>query len=286
MVLKKGFGLIELVIAMAISTVISVILFSSFWQIQRNIKKSDSIIELDRTIAVLQNQLEKDTAAIFIPEQSYEEKLERVFYSVNENDNVKEFTFITTNSLQVYNSLTPKIVRVTYQLKENKVNKNSFVLYRRESNNLVYGAEKDAVEYEIASDIKKLSLEFISKAAPKKEDDKEGSKKDNIKKSKEWGIKEPNTKKGETYKIPDIVIASIKFWENKKHINDVEFEFRYPIYSPKELKPKPAPQQVVGDNKNAPQQQQGAKPVRSMDSIAKDLTKTLDKVFQQQTIKK
>lgn len=230
---SKGFTIIELIIGIAISSIISIILFQSFSQTYKTINTIDNMIFMDRRISVLQNQLDKDTTAIFIPKQLNYEKLERYFYSQNNQKNLKEWTFITTNSLQIYQATSPRIVRVTYQLRENKKAQNEYLLFRKESTNLAYGAEKDAIEYELVDFIKDFSLEFGYKQ-DLKINNKESKKE--LKILKDWTPKEPDLKKGETYKIPEIVIIKISLWDGALHKISQSFEFKYNIYSPQELK--------------------------------------------------
>jgi prepilin-type N-terminal cleavage/methylation domain-containing protein len=240
----NGFSLIEVVIGIAISSIISIILFQSFSQTYKTIKTIDNMIFMDRRVCVLQNQLDKDITTIFIPEQLNHEKLERYFYSQNNQKQLKEFTFITTNVLQVYQSASPRIVRVTYQLRENKKDSNEYSLFRKESTNLVFGAEKDAIEYELTDYIKDFSIEFgqieVSKAKGNAQEQKP-----EIKIVKEWTPKEPDLKSGETYKIPKFVLIKISLWDGALHKTSQSFEFRYNIYSPQELKSKKAEKNII-----------------------------------------
>lgn len=244
---NKGFTLIELVIGIAIASIISIILFQSFSQTSKTINTIDNMIFMDRRISVLQNQLDKDITAIFIPEQLNHEKLERYFYSQNNQKQLKEFTFITTNALQVYQSASPRIVRVTYQLRENKKDSNEYSLFRKESTNLVFGVEKDAIEYELTDYIKDFSVEFGTKESVKgKSQQKETPE---IKILKEWVPKEPDLKRGETYKIPNFVLVKVSLWDGALHKTSQDFEFRYNIYSPQELKPKQPEKKAEKDDK-------------------------------------
>ncbi|MDR3646952.1 MAG: prepilin-type N-terminal cleavage/methylation domain-containing protein [Candidatus Babeliales bacterium] len=234
----NGFTIIELIIGIAISSIISIILFQSFSQTSKTIKTIDTMIFMDRRVSVLQNQLDKDITAIFMPEQLNHEKLERYFYSQNNQNQLKEFTFITTNALQVYQSTSPRIVRVTYQLREIKSSPNEFSLFRKESTNLIFGAEKDAVEYELTDFIKSFSLEFGYKEIKKTTEMGKPKQTEEIKILKEWIQKEPDLKRGETYKIPNFVNIKVSLWDGALHKTSQDFEFKYIIYSPQELKPK------------------------------------------------
>lgn len=260
----KGFTLIELIIGIAVSSIISIILFNSFSQTYKTVNTIDNLIFMDRRISVLQNQLEKDITGIFMPEQLNHEKVERYFYSTNNQGQIKEFTFITTNALQVYQSTSPRIVRVTYQLRENKQNKGSYSLFRKESTNIIYGAEKDAVEYELTDFIKNLSIEFSYTEKPKDKDNKQRAE---TKVLKEWTPKEPDKKKGETYKIPEYVTVKVTLFDGALQKTEQSYEFKYFIYSPSELK------QAQKDKVKNKQELEDEKLIKDLTKSIKDVLK-------------
>jgi len=62
-----GFTLLELIIAMAISSMLAIALFSSFYQINKTSALVEQTISIDMRAAILQNLLEKDISGVFVP---------------------------------------------------------------------------------------------------------------------------------------------------------------------------------------------------------------------------
>lgn len=165
------------------------------------------------------NQAEKKEKE---PEKKQEEKkqeLEKAFFYINSSNNLKEFTFITCNPLQIYGQAKPRIARVSYKLQEKE--KGSYSLMRKESSSIIFGTEKDSVEYEVISDIKELSFEFIIPVP--------GKEKTDFKSLKEWRSTQ-NIEKQKMF-IPQFVKVNLILWDNYVHANEQAFEFRFSIYT-------------------------------------------------------
>ena len=268
--IKKGFTLIELIIGMAISSGISIVIFTSFYQTQKSSKALYSMISLDSRVSILQNQFEKDISGVFAPntnevkepekpmgqKKEQEEKkeapvsgskLEKIFYATNQNKNLKELTFITSNPLQVYGQSKPRIARVPYLLKEDKQRKGSYTLFRRESNKLEY-AHKSAVEYEIIDGIKEFKIDYL---APIKKDEnlpdkekkeqintqtpKKEKKAPELKTYNEWKFEDKKQvaqkEKQDTFLIPQFVNVKVVLWQDYEQTREESFEFKYFIYA-------------------------------------------------------
>lgn len=165
--MKKGFSLIEVLIAMAISSAVVLIVYQSLSQMKRISRRLVST--LDKTgISLVYNQLGKDISGICVPvcsdtndkdkqepvaqkqeapdsvsqnvdEKKSEEKEKKkkkspvplVVDSVGQ-ESVKKISFITTNALSVYESTAPRMVKVEYKLKPSKHDATYFDLVRIE----------------------------------------------------------------------------------------------------------------------------------------------------------
>lgn len=272
--MKSGFSLIEILIAVALSSIVAWALFSSFNQAQKSSDLIEQMLSIDPKIMTLSNQLEKDINGVFVPKfwfpkeenkqseakqpEKKEEpkkdlnpkpgqripvkkeeykKIDKVFFSVNEQSHLKEITFITCNPLQTYNNYKPRIARVLYKLVPDEENKNSYKLLRKESLNLDFSKinEEKNIEYELASGVKNLSLSFIY---PEKEkDNKEEAKKTKNEKPEE--PKELKYKTSETWNkeenkdipdIPEYVVLKVSLWDLNLQ-EDYNFEIRYQIFA-------------------------------------------------------
>ncbi|OGB84071.1 hypothetical protein A3F66_06140 [candidate division TM6 bacterium RIFCSPHIGHO2_12_FULL_32_22] len=288
--MKSGFTLIELIIAFTISTMIAAGLFLSFSQVQKSTKIIEKMLSIDAPIFTFSNQFEKDISGAFEPkfwfpkeEEKQEQKespkkveeennkkpappakkeeyqkIEKVFFSANQNKNLKELTFITANPLQSYDNYKPRIARVLYKLVPDENNKDAFKLTRKESLNLDYAKinDKNIPEYDLISNIKSFSITYIYPEQPK-EEKKNPEKKPEEKKTEEpkevkmltaeaWEYKEKDKEKeGEGLPIiPQFILVRITIWDLYQE-EETSFEIRYQILAfeekKEEEKPKPAP---------------------------------------------
>ena len=287
--MKSGFTLIELIIAFTISTMIAAGLFMSFSQVQKSTKIIEKMLSIDAPIFTFSNQFEKDISGAFEPkfwfpkeeekkeqpQKTAEEnknkkpelslkkeeyqKIEKVFFSSNQNKNLKELTFITANPLQSYDNYKPRIARVLYKLVPDENNKDAYKLTRKESLNLDYAKinDKNIPEYDLISDIKSFSVTYIYPEQPKEEKNKPGENRPEEKKAEEpkeakmltsesWEYKEKDKEKeGEGIPIiPEFILVKITIWDLYQE-TEASFEIRYQIFAfeekKEEEKPKPAP---------------------------------------------
>jgi prepilin-type N-terminal cleavage/methylation domain-containing protein len=287
--MRQGFTLIEIIIAIAISSLVSAILFFSFNQIQKSTKIIEQMLSIDPAIMTIANQFEKDISGSFVPKfwhlvpesapkaglqvgvalgdnkkingdisasfdnQKKEEyqKIEKVFFSTNQGDNLKELTFITCNPLQVYKNYKPRIVRVLYRLVQDEENKNSYRLLRKESLSLDFGKfdlEKN-IEYEVGSNIKSFSVSYIF--PEKAKEDLKDQKEEEIKyKTVHVWEKESEKKDSEFPDIPQFILLKIVLWDIYFE-DEYSFEIRYQIFAFE----KDEKQEKKEVSKRVPQQQ-------------------------------
>ncbi len=216
---KPGFTLIEMMVAIVITSILGGMLLTIFLQTQRSVNRINETIDVDFEDSIIYNQLEKDISGIFVPQlfvddRSSESKKEKpaqpgqppkqaqppkpkrklarvkdALVSANEGKSIKNLSFITNNPLQVYGESKPRMVRVEYYLEPDENNSKQLKLYRRESNKIEMAEFKDADprSYQIAAGVKQFSLEFYAAKQPKK---KEKKKEDEKKKEGEEARKE------------------------------------------------------------------------------------------------
>lgn len=266
--MKTGFTLIEIVVFLAIASAMSIILFQSYFQTNRIVQFAGSMIDSDRRIMIMQDRLEKDITGAFIPqylkqqkEEVEEEKtiqkklpekqrpLPKLFYSVNVGNRLKELTFITSNPLPVYGAAKPRIVRVRYQLVADERHKGAFTLLRQEAKELDYGhiidKEKGPRAYEIADNIKTLTLNYVSPG--EKNDEEQPS----LKQAKEWNsdtqFKSEQKKKKRL--LPQYVDMNIVLFDTTGK-KTIRYESRLPIYADPYLQEKNTDQQQKKSNQS------------------------------------
>jgi prepilin-type N-terminal cleavage/methylation domain-containing protein len=260
--MKSGFTLIEVLVFIVIASMMSVALYQGFDQTNRVVKYVDNMVSLDQRIFIVQDRLEKDLAGAFIPThqplQNEQDKIKpageqkkqitvlpKLFYSVNQEQTLKELTFVTTNPLQVYGVSQPRIARVQYQLLPDKDHKNAFKLTRQESLRLSYDKfqESNPREYVLADNIKNIIVEYGTI-------EKDTNKKENVVTSAAWNSDEraPQSKEEQKKKslLPRFVRVTIVLWNNKGD-RSVTYENTLPIYGLTHIEEKKKTQQQKGN---------------------------------------
>lgn len=228
--MKQGFMLLELMIALLIASILSIILLAAFTQTVHFQKVVDNFctISMDQAIAI--NQLERDIMGTFIPLQAQipdkkslsqnnvsdqtlpnkeqtekkQKQLEKIFYATNKDNQFESLSCITNNPLTIYWSESagkakPKIARIMYKLVKEPEHPESYMLLRQEDSNLniqSFKSEKGSIRaYKLIGGIKHLNAEYIFIVPEKKSDKKESEqtkkeKKVNYKTVKEWNSDE------------------------------------------------------------------------------------------------
>jgi len=136
--MKQGFTLIEFAISLLLAGILTTLVFQAVSVINSAVLRSDSIIDLDTRIAIINNQLQKDISGIFVPIQAHDKKkdakkkdakdtkeqpkekkeaekktspvkrtakkivVDKVFYAKNKNKTLNVLSFISNNPLRVY----------------------------------------------------------------------------------------------------------------------------------------------------------------------------------------
>lgn len=206
--MKTGFALIEVIIATAIASMLSVALFLSWGQVQRVVVRADDIMNYFDRMMLLQTQFERDFTGMCLPisrpylkpdekeEAGDQEKkevssdtqkkekpkrVEHVFYARSKGDLFESVTCLTNNPLDVYwsdraGSARPRIARIQYRLEQDQKTekKPSYTLYRQESYTLdldrfAKDNEKAIRSYALITGIKELKLIYWQEIETEKE---------------------------------------------------------------------------------------------------------------------
>ncbi len=174
MKLVKGFSLIEVILAMAISIGLTAILFQSLSQSNRVLQKIINSSSLTRKMTIVQQIFDREISGIVFPEFVWDEnnqsdnielndevKKEEIAKKespdtaknkkeenskkenfplpfecqIDEFGNLKMFTFITTNPIPSYQEPQTHMVRIMYTLQPDIINPGEFVLMHQQSEN-------------------------------------------------------------------------------------------------------------------------------------------------------
>lgn len=194
----RGFTLIELSIALVISSMLTLLLYESFSQAQRSARNSNSLMDAAMVMPVVYNQLEKDFTAMFVPERVFKDLAEKskkkdasqpapqaegadkekkkqepfkdIFLYTTQEKIFERMSFISTHSLALYDTVVPHAVRVLYHLEPLADKPGLFSLVRQETTKLDMPLAKFKEEkvraYDLMRSVKNLKLEFL---VPEKE---------------------------------------------------------------------------------------------------------------------
>jgi prepilin-type N-terminal cleavage/methylation domain-containing protein len=182
--MKRGFSLIELVVALLISSLLTLSLFQLLQQTRKAVRRITNVIAIDEPFIALYNQLEKDITGMFAPNSSVEAYREKDKKEKAEKDEKKAekkeeksqekpepkkelkpikdvfvldakkeqifWSFITTGGLQVLDSEgtivpQPALKRVVYMLEKDPQRPDVYrFMYRFSALNLDLNAFKGA----------------------------------------------------------------------------------------------------------------------------------------------
>ncbi len=235
--MRKGFVLLEVMIASLIAALLSTSLLTTIVQVNRLQETVSTITSSYGRIAILQNQMERDIMGAFVPAQvdliqtTTERKtekvkplLDKVFYGKNAGGRLDLLTCITSNPLQIYfgikdTKLKPRVARVVYRLEPDKRRKNSFVLMRQEGRQLTFDLyKKDAQggmrSYAMIDGIQSVSVQYIVAEQKKSAD---GTMQRTYKKQKSWDSQKPQAdpkKRKEPVRLPNLIELQVALWDS------------------------------------------------------------------------
>ncbi|MBU1007630.1 prepilin-type N-terminal cleavage/methylation domain-containing protein [Candidatus Dependentiae bacterium] len=188
---SNAFTLMELLLALSVSGFIIIGMMQGFRNTEKILSKSRSILQINRSVCLLFNQIERDFNTAIIPtiakiektkdkkieEKKIDEKKDKVNFffaeSTEEDEKIKigekkyEFfkrvSFVNTNPLQIWGQKRSKLVRVGYELVKNKHRSNreniSYDLYRKET----FDLSNTAFKTKEAENLAQKEISAISK---------------------------------------------------------------------------------------------------------------------------
>lgn len=275
--MKHGFSLLELIVGIALSSIVTSLLYTSFSNILHWSEYGSSAIDLDTRVSVFLHQFEKDVTGMFIPMQALpepeEEKdkkdskekkqqhrlLEKPCCIENKNNMLSMFTCITDNPMTLYSAPqsssrelpaagVPYISRVVYTVYKDKEKKDTYSIQRQESATLelqpYLTKDKDRIRgYEIIDNVKSITVSCMrpknESESPKKDDKKKKEKqKFEYESFSTWP---PDAK--EPLDLPHMVTVTLTVWD-ERHENEHTMEAHVPtfvlaqLYPLEEVEPK------------------------------------------------
>ncbi len=243
--MRKGFTIIEVLIATAIASLISVALFSALLQTMHYQRTTDTLVDVHTRAAIFQNQFEQDLMGFFVPAEAYElvstkttgavskeksEQIDKVFYATANKDQFGILSFITDHAMQVYWGETigapkPLVARVLYKATPVKDAKDVFTITRQESRDLDFGhfdvdKEKSKIRaYDIVNDVKSMKVTYLARVY--KAEDKKGASIDSARTGNEAkNLKKPDSSsarpealEGQVKKVPSWTYKEFHEWD-------------------------------------------------------------------------
>jgi prepilin-type N-terminal cleavage/methylation domain-containing protein len=304
--MRPGFSLIEIIIALAISSFVGIMVFNTISLLQQSSRRYNQLITTDGQQQILFSQMQKDISSMVLPlygfianskdkkeeqEKAQQEYFNRFGLQIEiENERLKSLTFVTTSILGVYGSKKPRLARVRYLMVPDVNHKNYFTLMRQESPALsMQDFERDIEQnknysHAIAFGIKSSSIACISITM------KENEKK--VEETSSWAFAEilkKQQKPGAQGKIeqpialPQIITINGIMGD---FVSEYEHPFSYSFFIPIDPKIKqqlqekkePAQPETPTAGAKAPEQtaQQAAKPADQTQAKSNGLLKQLE----------
>lgn len=165
---NSGFTLVELLIAITLSSILLTALYQIFRQTQKSVSTAQTAVDITRTITAWYELMLRDCAAVFIPRVVGEKQIDKLFSLTQDGKLLKQFTFLTTHHLPVFGERTPDYVRVWYRLEEMEKASGLYVLKRQESASVKDFESGKVRAYDIISRIKECEITcFVQKPEEK-----------------------------------------------------------------------------------------------------------------------
>ncbi len=272
---KKGFSLIEVVVALLISSMLLVALYQMFRQVQRSVISINNVIDIDTPLITMYDRFQSDIDGMIVPSSykaelkalqekekkaspaSTSKKLEHVFdYSLS--DKKMKLTFLTTGGIKLIDTSTdssgksspivalkPYIRRVYYALEPDAQNPGTYTLLWGQSEGSSGSLDDIAAlkKFELAWGIKELSMSFAVYDVPESSDTAKG--KPTLVTLTTFNAKEV-FEKYKTYVPAFITIKGVVSDQRSVRQQDFAFEFSVPAYT------IPAVEKTSADEQQAP----------------------------------
>ncbi len=199
--MRTGISLIDVVTAIAVGGILTVLLYRSVVQTNRVVYTIDAMIDMYSEVALFKDRMERDVLGTFIPQgismaffkrvmqqnkeetqkknqqkgdKDTEEAIDEIFVvKRGAQNNLATMTFTTTSPLIVFNETAPRAVRVLYELTPDKERQNRWSLLRYESTDLALRTfnqkrrEGTIRGHTILDNIKKLAVRCVVESRDK-----------------------------------------------------------------------------------------------------------------------
>lgn len=145
---EPGFSFIEIIVALLVSSFLSLVLYNSLSNTQRSTKQVNQLIEETADLVPFMTQFEKDLSGAFAPMMDMvatstqpshkasagepQKKPQKIFHATAKSGSLSELTFVTTNALAIPGEAVPRVVQVTYKLVPQADTAGRFELTRAE----------------------------------------------------------------------------------------------------------------------------------------------------------
>lgn len=212
--MKYGFSLLEVVIGVLISSILSITLFQSLFQVSKALRYVDGASHMHTDITILDRQLDRDFSGMFLPlkkappvredgdkkdasvpaeqpkkqdpqkPEKEEDKYQPDAFVINleqTTGTVSMFSCITSNPALMYGNLLPRIVRVVYRLVPDRHQEGLYTLTRQQSDDLdlaVFTDKSSKIRaYTLISGIKQIKIDAWIEKIKKPEKNQQEQKK-------------------------------------------------------------------------------------------------------------
>lgn len=177
--MRPGFSLLEIIIALAISSFVGIMIFNTISLLQRASSRYNQLITIDSQQQLLFSHMQKDISSMVLPlwgfapnqkdkkeeqEKAQQDYIKRFGLQIEvENERLKSLSFVTTSVLRTYGPPKTRLARVRYILLPDAKHEGFFTLMRQESPELaMQDFERTHTAYAIAFGIKACTIACTS----------------------------------------------------------------------------------------------------------------------------
>jgi general secretion pathway protein J len=170
---NKGFTLLELLLAIAITAVIITIVNFAFFQSNKNIEAVRTQREAYQTVRIVMDRMIKDLTCAYLPSPVLRPTMTAQsismyrFVGTNDDSNSidKDTISFTTTTDIGFSKVPGGVCEVAYYLKEMEDKKDVFTLMRREDPTPHYGSTKAGSEMELAEGVLGMNIIYIDESS-------------------------------------------------------------------------------------------------------------------------
>lgn len=159
--MNKGFTLLEVLLAVAISAIVLTVAYGSFFQIIKSKDFAESHLEMYHEARVIMSKLISDLSVAYPHGRIYSEdsKVEPLFFEGRRNGDMSSVRFTSFSRLPGVNAMSSDQTEIEYYLREDR---ETGLFHLMRSENPSIGYEDGGIEYALSERVAEFELMYMS----------------------------------------------------------------------------------------------------------------------------